>query len=265
MCGNIVFLYNLAVDGKVYLSVVIPSYNEMPNLRKGVLDKIDHYLSRQKYSYEVLIVDDGSDDGSSEFVDKFIKDTKNFRQIKSPHLGKAGAVTRGMLESRGEIRLFTDMDQATPIEETEKLLPYLSKGYDISIGSRNSNRRGSPFSRQLMSWGMIILRKTMVGIGEIQDTQCGFKMFSNKSAVKLFNKLSEFHHGFSKIRGSNVTAGFDIELLLLATKMRYKIKEVPVEWLYVESRRVSPISDSINGIVDLVRISANKLTGKYKV
>ena len=250
---------------KPYLSVVIPSYNEMPNLRKGILDKIDHYLSRQKYSFEVLIVDDGSDDGSSEFVDKFVSENKNFRQIKSSHLGKAGAVTRGMLEAVGEIRLFTDMDQAAPIEECEKLLPFFDKGFDIVIGSRNSTRRGSPFSRQIMSWGMIYLRKVMVGIYQIQDTQCGFKMFTSESANKLFKKINEFHHGFSKIKGSNVTAGFDVELLYLATKMNYKIKEVPVEWLYVETRRVNPIFDSINGLIDLVRISANKLGGKYKI
>jgi glycosyltransferase involved in cell wall biosynthesis len=77
---------------KIYLSVVIPSYNEMPNLRKGVLDKIDHYLSKQKYSYEVIIVDDGSDDGSVEFTEKFIKENKNFKLIKAEHSGKAGAV-----------------------------------------------------------------------------------------------------------------------------------------------------------------------------
>lgn len=249
---------------KVYLSVIIPSYNEMPNLRKGVLDKIDHYLSRQKYSHEVIIVDDGSDDGSSEFVEKFVKENSNFRLIRGSHSGKAGAVTRGMLQALGEIRLFTDMDQATPIEEIEKLLPYFSEGYDIVIGSRTS-RKGSPFTRRLMSKGMIILRKLMVGIYEIHDTQCGFKMFTDEAANKLFKKITEFHHGYSVIHGSNVTAGFDVELLYIAEKMNYKIKEVPVEWLYVESRRVSPINDSINGLIDLLRISSSRLRGKYKV
>jgi dolichyl-phosphate beta-glucosyltransferase len=250
---------------KIRLSIVIPSYNEMPNLRKGVLDKISHYLERQKYSYEVIIVDDGSNDGSLEFSEKFIRENKKFRVVKGKHLGKAGAVTTGMLQAKGELHLFTDMDQATPIEEVEKMLPYFSKGFDITIGSRNSNRKGSPFTRKLMSWGMIILRKALVGIGDIQDTQCGFKMFSSTSSKKLFKKIYDLHDGFSKISGSNVTAGFDVEILFLANKMGFKIKEVPVEWLYVESRRVSPIKDSINGVMDLFQISANKIKGKYNL
>jgi glycosyltransferase involved in cell wall biosynthesis len=249
---------------KIHLSVVIPSYNEKVNLRKGVLDKIDHYLSRQRYSWEVIIVDDGSTDGSFEFCEAFVKDNKNFRVIKGAHSGKAGAVTKGILEAKGEIRLFTDMDQATPIEEVEKLLPLFEDGYDIVIGSR-TERVGSPMSRRVMSKSMIILRKMTVGITEIHDTQCGFKMFTAEAAKNLFTKLSGIHNGYSQIHGSNVTAGFDVELLLLASKLGYLIKEVPVEWLYVESRRVSPIKDSINGVLDLLEISSNRLTGKYNL
>jgi dolichyl-phosphate beta-glucosyltransferase len=250
---------------KIYLSVVIPSYNELVNLQKGVLDKINHYLSQQKYTFEVIIVDDGSDDGGREFVEKFCKQNTNFNLIKNSHSGKAGAVTKGMLSAKGEIRLFTDMDQATPIEEAEKLLPYFKEGYDVVIGSRSSHRKGSPFSRQLMSKSMIILRKILVGIANVEDTQCGFKMFNDKSTQKLFKEVNEFHHGFSEINGSNVTAGFDVELLFLANKMKLKIKEVSVEWLYVETRRVSPIKDSIHGLLDLIVISKNKLTGKYNL
>lgn len=237
----------------------------MVNLRKGVLEKIDKYLSKQKYSYEVLVVDDGSDDGGAEFAEKFSKENKEFRVIKNNHLGKAGAVASGMLQAVGEIRLFTDMDQATPIEEVEKLIPFFNHGYDVVIGSRNTTRKGSPLTRVVMSRSMIILRKLLVGIYEIQDTQCGFKAFNEKSATELFKKISDFHHGFSKIKGSNVTAGFDVELLYLASKMGYKIKEVPVGWLYVETRRVNPINDSINGLIDLIKISSNKITGKYKL
>ncbi len=245
--------------------MVIPSYNEMPNLRKGVLDKIDHYLARQKYTYEVIIVDDGSDDGSLEFSERFSKENKNFRVIKGSHSGKEGAVTKGILAANGEIRLFTDMDQATPIEEVEKLLPFINKNFDVVIGSRNRSRKGSPLSRRVMSRSMIILRKVMVGIYEIQDTQCGFKMFTEEASEKLFKKINILHNGFSEIHGSNVTAGFDVELLYIANKMGYKIKEVPVEWLYVESRRVSPIKDSINGILDLGKITLNKFSGKYNL
>lgn len=237
----------------------------MVNLRKGVLDKIDHYLTRQKYSYEVIIVDDGSSDDSDNFVEKFSKENKHFKIIRNNHMGKAGAVSTGMLAAKGKVRVFTDMDQATPIEETEKLLKFIDKGFDIVIGSRSSSRKGSPLTRVIMSRSMIILRKIMVGVNEIQDTQCGFKMFTEVAADKLFKKIMDLHMGFAKISGSNVTAGFDVEVLYLASKMGYKIKEVPVEWLYVETRRVSPIKDSINGFLDLLKIFGNKFSGKYKV
>lgn len=244
---------------------MIPSYNEMPNLRKGVLNKLESYLAKQKYTYEVLIVDDGSDDGSIEFVEKFVKENRKFRLIKAEHSGKAGAVTKGMLEAQGEYRLFTDMDQATPIEEVEKLLPFTQEDYDIVIGSRSTSRKGSPLSRRVMSRSMIVLRKIIVGIYEIEDTQCGFKLFTEEASNRIFNKINKLHDGFSQISGSNVTAGFDVELLFLANKMGFKIKEVQVEWLYVESRRVSPISDSINGLKDLARIGVNKYSGKYNL
>lgn len=249
---------------KIFLSVVIPSYNEIANLRKGVLDKIEHFLDKQNFSYEVLIVDDGSTDGSLEFVKRFAKENPNFTIIENQHLGKAGAVSAGMLSAKGELRLFTDMDQATPIEEVNKLIPFAKKGFDVVIGSRSSHREGAPLTRQFISLGAIWTRKIFVGLNEISDTQCGFKLFSAKSAELLFPKLNELHHGFQKIKGSSVTAGFDVELLYLAKKNGYKIKEVPVDWLYVESRRVSPISDSVNGFLDFVRIGVHRLTGKYK-
>src|SRR6266550_7110432 len=139
-----IFLYNSSVD-TIYLSVVIPCYDEMANLQKGVLDKIAHFLEKKKVSYEVIIADDGSKDGSIAFIEEFIKDQPHFSLIKNPHYGKAGAVTTGMLQARGKYRLFSDMDQATPIEEVDKLLPFLeSKEYDIAIGSRNTERKGAP-------------------------------------------------------------------------------------------------------------------------
>lgn len=249
---------------KVYLSVVIPSYNEFANLRKGVLDKIEHFLERQGYSYEVIIVDDGSTDGSLEFVERFAKENPKFKVLKNAHLGKAGAVTAGMIKAAGQLRLFTDMDQATPIDEVSKLITFSKKGFDVVIGSRSSHREGAPLTRQFISVSAIILRKILIGLTEISDTQCGFKLFTSNSADKLFNKMSQLNHGFHKIKGSSVTAGFDVELLYLAKLHGYKIKEVPVDWLYVETRRVSPISDSINGFLDFIRIGINRVTGKYK-
>ena len=157
------------------------------------------------------------------------------------------------------------MDQATPIEEIEKLLPWINKGFDIVIGSRAGTRKGAPFTRKVMAKGMMILRSILVGFPEIEDTQCGFKIFKKAAAKKVFTTVHEVHNGFRNIKGSSVTAGFDVELLYIAKKNKYKIKEVPVEWLYVETRRVSPVKDSIQGVEDLVRIKRNILSGKYKL
>jgi len=244
------------------LSVIIPCYNEMANLRKGVLEKIDSFLRKQKYTWEVVIVDDGSNDGSLEFVEKFVKESSNFKLLKNAHLGKAGAVTAGMLEGKGDYILFTDMDQATPIEEINNLLKYI-KDYDVVIGSRNSKRQGAPLSRLIMANSMIILRKIIVGVSGINDTQCGFKLFKKEAAKKIFGKINLLKKGYHQISGSAVTAGFDVEVLLLAQQMGYKIKEVPVEWLYVETRRVSPVKDSVDGLLDLFKIRLNKIKGYY--
>ena len=248
----------------IFLSVVIPSYDEMANLRKGVLDHVKSFLDKQKYPYEVIVVDDGSRDGSDGFIEDFVKENKTFTLIKNPHTGKAGALTAGILKANGKYILFTDMDQATPIEEVKRLLPYFNEHYAVVIGSRKSNRKGAPWTRVLMARSMMLLRSTLVGISGISDTQCGFKMFQREVGHTLFLRLQKLHHGFRKVSGSSVSAGFDVELLYLAQKMGYPVKEVPVSWLYVESRRVNPVGDSIRGVLDLVRIKANALSGKYE-
>lgn len=239
------------------ISIVIPSYNEMANLQKGTLEKVERYLERKKFDYEVMVVDDGSTDGSLEFVKAFTRENKHFKLIENSHTGKAGAVTVGMLKATKDFVLFTDMDQATPITELEKLLPFISDGYDVVIGSRKTTRRGAPFTRKVMSQGMVMLRSILVGLPQINDTQCGFKLFKKEPAMEVFEKIKKIHQGFRTIHGSSVTAGFDVELLYISVKLGYKIKEVPVDWLYVETRRVSPLLDSIDGLMDLIRIRRN--------
>lgn len=263
MFDSSILMYNSWVQP--HLSVVIPSFDEMANLQKGVLQKVRDFLEEKTYSYEVIVVDDGSTDGSVEFISAFVKDNKHFSLIKNVHMGKAGAVTTGMIKAKGEYALFTDMDQATPIEEIDKLLPEFGKGYDIVIGSRNTYRKGSPLTRRVISRAAIILRKSIVGLRGIRDTQCGFKAFTYESKEKLFHKIHDLHEGFEQISGSAVTAGFDVELLLLAKNMGYRIKEVPITWLYVETRRVSPIRDSIEGVKDLLIIKRRMIEGKYNL
>lgn len=248
---------------KPYLSVVIPSYDEMANLQKGVLDKIISFLDKKKLEYEVIVVDDGSEDGSVGFVEAFVKDHAHIKLIKNTHSGKGGAVTTGMLAAQGEYVLFTDMDQATPIEEVDKLLPFFKDGYDVVIGSRAGKRKGAPFIRLFVSRANITLRKMIVGIPSISDTQCGFKLFRKDASDKLFGKVNEIHHGFKRISGSSVSSGFDVELLFIAEKMGYRIKEVPVYWLHVETRRVNIVKDSIDGVIELLKIKQNASKGIY--
>jgi glycosyltransferase involved in cell wall biosynthesis len=236
----------------------------MANLRKGVLEKVEYFLRKKKITFEVIIVDDGSSDGSVEFVEHFAKENPEFTLIKNPHTGKGGAVTTGILKAKGQYVLFTDMDQATPIEEIDKLLPFFDEGYDIVIGSRKGERKGSPKIRLFISRANMMLRTLLVGLADISDTQCGFKVFKKDVAHRLFKKVNDIHHGFKSISGSNVTSGFDVEFLYMAEQMGYTIKEVPVSWLYVESRRVSAVRDSIEGMRELLAIRQNSRKGIYK-
>src|SRR3989344_5010847 len=236
---------------KFLLSVVVPCFNEKNNIRLGVLSQLEEYLQKQDYKSEVLIVDDGSTDGSRALIQEFISKKPRFKLINNPHQGKAKTVITGMLTAIGDYILFTDFDQATPIAELDKLLPHLETS-DVVIGSRKDQRHGAPFSRIIMARGFMMLRNVILDLG-INDTQCGFKLFKNQAAKNIFKKLKLYKSRRLTI-GSSVTAGFDVELLFLAKKLGYRIAEVPVTWNYVETRRVSPIRDSIEGLKDLVRI-----------
>jgi dolichyl-phosphate beta-glucosyltransferase len=244
----------------IKLSVVIPAFNEKKNLEKDVLDQIDSYLTQVDYSYEVVIVDDGSTDETVSLIEQQLKNKKRFRLIKAEHGGKALTVMKGLLESKGEIALFTDMDQATPIVEVEKLLPKFEEGYDIVIGSRHG-REGAPLIRKMMAWGFALLRNIFLGL-PFSDTQCGFKAFNKSSREKIFPQLSKTW-AKAKSRGAAVNAGFDIETLFLAKKLGFEIAEVSVSWHHVGTERVQALKDSIDAMKDMLRIRFNDLFGKY--
>ncbi len=247
----------------LYLSVVIPAFNEETNIRLGALDKVARYLERQTYLWEVIIVDDGSNDGTGKLVDEFSKVNPHFRAIKNPHQGKAATVITGMLDAHGEIVLFTDLDQATPIDQLEKLLPWFSKGFDVVIGSRHARRQGAPILRRIMAPGFLLVRNLVLGISGREDTQCGFKAFHRHVAQKIFQRL-KLYGQMRTVSGSMVTAGFDIEVLYLAKKLGYQIKEVSVEWHYVETRRVNPLKDSWQAFTDIMHIRLNSWKGLYR-
>ena len=246
-----------------YLSIIIPAYNEETNIRLGALDKVSRYLEHQSYVWEAIIVDDGSTDKTGELLDAFVKGNRGFSVSHNVHQGKASTVITGTLKSHGNIVLFTDLDQATPIHELEHILPWFEKGFDVVIGSRSGTRQGAPLTRRIMARGFMLLRGAILGLRGIVDTQCGFKAFRFQVARDIFQHIKLYGDRHA-VNGSMVTAGFDIEVLFLAKQMGYTIKEVPVEWHYVETRRVNPIIDSFQGLSDIVKIRMNAWRGVYE-
>lgn len=242
------------------LSIIIPAYNEVKNLKLGVLDEVYNYLLKQDFSYEVLIVDDGSTDDTAKIIEQQIKDKKGFKLIRNSHGGKAVTVMAGLLASLGEIVLFTDMDQATPIDQIEKFIPKFKQGFDIVIGSRHG-RKGAPALRKLAAWVFSIFRGIILGL-PFKDTQCGFKAFNRKSIKTIIPKIKH-EWGVLHTKGGAVNAGFDVEVLYLAKKYGFKIVEVEVEWNYVDTERVQMIKDGVATIYDMFRIRWNDFRSKY--
>ena len=247
----------------VFLSVVIPCYNEAANLKRGVLRQVYDFLKKQKYSWEVIISDDGSSDESRKLVAAFVKKHPRFRLLKNKHGGKPYAVWQGIKASKGEIILFTDMDQSTPIKEIGKLLPYFDKGYEVVIGSRGWKRKGAPFYRQLAAFIFLNLRRMLL-LRRIVDTQCGFKALKAEVAKELFPQLSVLKN-FKEAKGWRVTA-FDVELLFLAQKKGYSIAEVPVAWKdedVSQGKKKSFIKESRQMLEQIINVRKNDWQGKY--
>ncbi len=244
---------------KIHLSVVIPMYNEVANLERGVLNDVYRYFKKQKYTWELLVVDDASTDESLKYVKKFAKGKKRIKVCSESHKGKGGTVIAGMLVAEGEIILFTDMDQATPIDQVEKLLPKF-ENFDIVIGSR-SGREGAPIVRKLMAFGFSVVRTIILQL-PYKDTQCGFKAFKSKASRRIFKRMKVFSE--KEVKGAAVNAAFDLEMLYIARKLELKVLEVPVNWHHVGTERVQMVRDSWQAITDLLRVRINAMRGKYK-
>jgi glycosyltransferase involved in cell wall biosynthesis len=250
-------------EKQIELTIVIPAYNEEKNIRLGAIDKVLRFTETLSCEWEIVVVDDGSNDETAGLLSDYAEKNPRFRLLRNRHQGKAATVISGMLSGRGEIILFTDLDQATPISELSKIIPWFEKGYDIVIGSRSRTRTGAPLLRLVMARGFMILRSVILGLKGITDTQCGFKAFRSEVARQVFSRLKLYGTG-KTVSGSMVTAGFDIEVLYLARRLGWKIKEVPVEWHYVETRRVNPVKDSWEGFLDILQIKINDLSGRYR-
>lgn len=243
------------------ISIVIPSYNEENNIRTGSLSGMVDYLKDQDYSWEILIVDDGSIDKTAELALKFAKNHDNIKVLREPHRGKGGTVIAGMLKAVGDIVIFDDMDQATPIDQLEKILPKFKDGFDVVIGSR-AGREGAPLIRKTMALGFSILRNIVLQL-PYKDTQCGFKAFTKVASEKIFRRLQIFNNKQAE-SGASVSAGFDLEILYVARKLNLKVAEVPVVWHHKEGTKVNPIKDSYEGLRDLLKVRLNALRGLYK-
>jgi len=242
------------------LSVIIPAFNEADNFYRGTLANAVDYLGAQSYSWELILVNDGSKDNTSALLHNFAKGRPHVRVIDNPHQGKAATVITGALSARGKYVLFSDMDQATPISEVAKIMEKLESGFDIVIGSR-PGRKGAPLHRMILAYGMIVMRSIVLRL-PYRDTQCGFKAFTKTAAEKIFSIMNSVHHPRTII-GAAVNPGFDVELLYLGRKLGYRIAEVPVLWTHQKTARVGFVKDAIAGVIELLLVRWRSLTNVY--
>jgi dolichyl-phosphate beta-glucosyltransferase len=241
-----------------HLSIIIPAYNEEAAIRAGKLAHVAEWLRSQPYPTELIVVDDQSKDQTATLAQTIAS-----RVVTIPHAGKAAAVITGLRAAEGKWLLFSDMDQATPIEETPLLLAALESGCDVAAGSRGVVRKGAPFGRYLLSWGQVVLKSILLGL-RITDTQCGFKAFTRPAALAVIDHLVVYApQRLGTLQGPSVTSGFDVEFLLVAQRMGYRICEVPVRWNYQRTRRVNLILDARRGLRDLFFIVGARLMRKY--
>ena len=238
----------------LHLSVVIPAYNESARIGATV-ERVVAYLTERWTRWELVVVDDGSSDGTAAVVrNMFPGETRVRVIVNSPNHGKGYAVRTGMLAAEGELILFSDADLSAPIEELEQLLPALTASFHVAIGSRALRRelievRQSAL-RELAGQTFNLALRGITGL-RFRDTQCGFKLFRREAARAIFSRqrIHEF--------------GFDPEALFLAKKFGFAAIEIPVRWAHNEGSKVRVLRDGVKMVLDLLRIRWNDLTGKY--
>jgi glycosyltransferase involved in cell wall biosynthesis len=249
---------------KKKLSIVLSNYNEKANLNRGVLDEMKNFLKKANFTWEVIINDDGSTDGGDLIISEFVKKNEGFKMIKGNHAGKAAGIWNGIQKAEGEVVLFTDMDQSTPLKEVEKLLPWFDKNYQVVFGSRGKMRKKFPLTRQITSWGFRFVRGIFL-LRDVVDTQCGFKALKTDVAKQIFPMLEIIKNPKSAKSGWTVSA-FDVELLFLAEKNNYNLKEVDVLWADEDTstgKGKNFITESTDMLKQILRVKLNDLEGKY--
>lgn len=235
-----------------FLSVIIPAYNESGRII-ATLRSLSRYLLAQSYTWEVITVDDGSEDDTAEIVEQWSAGRDRFRLERIRHAGKGAAVRHGMLVAQGEYRFMCDADLAMPIDHLSDFLTYMSEGNDIVIGSRQiagANRYGEPQSRHILGRAFNKLVQ-MLAVRGFHDTQCGFKCFSAAAADALFP--------LQRTTGW----GFDVELLFLAKKQGMRILEIPIDWRHDSDSRLNPASAGLNMLRDVLAVRWRSMLGRY--
>ncbi|MBI3934316.1 MAG: glycosyltransferase family 2 protein [Acidobacteria bacterium] len=238
----------------IHLSVVIPVYNEIARV-STTLPQVIQYLRSGPERCELIVVDDGSTDGTADRVCELCRDVPDARVVAyQPNRGKGCAVRKGMLEAKGECILFSDADLSAPIAEAERLLEPMKKGYDVVIGSRALQREWiqvhQSIVRETAGKTFNLCLRAITGL-PFQDTQCGFKAFRRQAARRIF--------ALQTIPGF----GFDPEILYLAQKFGYRTLEVPVHWAHSEGTKIRMLRDGLRMAADLFRIRWNDLRGRY--
>lgn len=238
------------------LSVVVPAYNEARRLRT-TLPRLLEYLSRLDEPAEIIVVDDGSTDGTGEAVTELSRNNPAVVLLRSPqNRGKGASVRQGVLASRQDHILFTDADLSAPIDEAAKLRAWLVRGYDVAIGSRRLP--GSeipvrqPWLRGLAGRAFTALVSVLF-LPSIRDSQCGFKAFRRPAAEVIFRR--QRLDGF----------GFDVEVLWLARRLGYRVVEVPIVWRDDPESHIRLLRDSAGMLLDLVRVWVNAWRGRYEL
>ena len=237
---------------KPLLSVVIPAYNESKRLPLTLID-IDKHLQKVPFEYEIIVVDNNSKDATREIAQRFTSIVKNLKVIECRTQGKGAAVRKGMLEAKGQVRIFTDADNSVSIDQFLKMQHLLHEGYDVVIGSRDIEgsklEPAQPWYRRILgNMGNIYIQIML--LWGIKDTQCGFKVFSEKAAERVFPVAT--------INGW----GFDVEVLALAKMYGFKIKEAPVIWVNAADSKVKPTA-YVQVLLEVTRIKLRMMRSYY--
>jgi len=247
------------MNEKPYLSVIVPAYKEAKRIGKNLLE-IEKFLAQKSFSYEVLVVVDGSPDDTAQVAEGYKDQVKNLRVINNEkNHGKGFVVRQGLLEAQGTLRLFLDADGSTAITHLDSFLPGFDQGFDLVIGSRDipgsfiqiHQPKWKEFLGDMGNWAIRIV----LGLWRFPDTQCGFKMITGEAAEQVASRMVIDRFGF------------DYELIILAKKLGYKIKQMPVRWLNDSATTVTLFGPNgyVQVFVDLFKTKWRLMTGKYNI